>query len=65
MTATHGNSKTKCAPYKRTKPDVLDKAAQVLQTKKPRLVYKEMVTTDEANVPNKLQQIRNLKHPLK
>ena len=48
----HGNAKRETAPYKRTNPEIMDKAAEQLKTKKPRQVYKDMVLENEAAAPN-------------
>jgi hypothetical protein len=62
MESSHGNSEKENGPYKRTHPDVLQDAAEELNTKNLRQVYKEMVLKDEANAQRDLQQLRDLKY---
>jgi hypothetical protein len=57
----HGNAKRETAPYKRTHPEIMEKAAEQLKTKKPRQVYKDMVLENEAAAPKHIPQLRHLK----
>jgi hypothetical protein len=57
----HGNAKRETAPYKRTNPEIMDKAAEQLKTKKPRQVYKDMVLENETAAPKHIPQLRHLK----
>ena len=57
----HGNAKRETAPYKRTNPEILDKAAEQLKTKKPRQVYKDMLLENEAAAPKHIPQLWHLK----
>jgi hypothetical protein len=45
----HGNSKHIFEPYRRTNPNIMEKAAIELQNKKPGQVYREMVLTSDGS----------------
>jgi hypothetical protein len=62
MEDIHGNSKRESAAYKRTHPDVIDKASHDFLEKKPSQMYTEMVLKDEAKAPQSMQQLRAQKH---
>ena len=58
----HGNSKHQGTPYTRTKPELLEKVASLVDAKTPREVYKSMVLENSFDAPKDFKQIRNIKY---
>ena len=62
MSVCHGNSKHQDTPYTRTKPELLEKVASLVEAKTPREVYKSMVLENSFDAPKDFKQIRNIKY---